>query len=187
MKIIETPRLVLRPWRLEDAPALYAYAKNPNVGPNAGWKPHESLEESEKIIRELFLPSVGEEYVWAIVPKDAGVPCGSFGLEEDGRRPGVPSCRSLGYVLGEEQWGKGYMTEAARAVLRFGFEEQGLGLITVNHFANNRRSRRVIEKCGFYYEGTLRQGARLYDGAVLDLCCYSMTAEEYRAQVATWQ
>ena len=79
------------------------------------------------------------------------------------------------------------MTEAARAVLRFGFEEQGLGLITVNHFANNRRSRRVIEKCGFYYEGTLRRGARLYDGAVLDLCCYSMTAEEYRAQAATWQ
>ena len=181
MKIIETPRLVLRPWRLEDAPALYAYAKNPNVGPNAGWKPHESLEESEKIIRELFLPSVGEEYVWAIVPKDAGVPCGSFGLEEDGRRPGVPSCRSLGYVLGEEQWGKGYMTEAARAVLRFGFEEQGLGLITVNHFANNRRSRRVIEKCGFSREGVMRGAESALDGTMRDLVLHSMTRAEWEA------
>ena len=47
MKPIETERLLLRPWRLEDAADMYAYAKNPNVGPNAGWKPHESVEERD--------------------------------------------------------------------------------------------------------------------------------------------
>ena len=71
MKALETERLRLNGWNLsdEDIDGLYAYAKNPNVGPNAGWKPHESREESGKIIEELFLP----HEVWAIREKDKGV------------------------------------------------------------------------------------------------------------------
>ena len=106
MKPIETERLLLRPWRLEDAADMYAYAKNPNVGPNAGWKPHESVEESKAIL-ESWIHSDEEEDIWAIVPKETGRACGSIGLHQDSRRPGVPNCRELGYVLGQEQWGKG--------------------------------------------------------------------------------
>ena len=84
----------------------------------------------------------------------------------------MPNCRELGYVLGQEQWGKGYMTEAAKAVLRYGFAELGLGLIAVRHHLHNQRSRRVIEKCGFHYEGTMRQYSRRYDGTLLDGCFY---------------
>ena len=180
MKALETERLILRPWRLEDAADMYAYAKNPNVGPNAGWKPHESVEESKAIL-ESWIHSDEEEDIWAIVPKEMGRACGSIGLHQDGRRPGVPNCRELGYVLGQEQWGKGYMTEAAKAVLRYGFQELGLGLISVRHSSYNQRSRRVIEKCGFHYEGTMRQYSRLYDGTILDGCFYSLTAQEFAA------
>ena len=63
MKPIETERLLLRPWRLEDAADMYAYAKNPNVGPNAGWKPHESVEESKAIL-ESWIHSDEEEDIW---------------------------------------------------------------------------------------------------------------------------
>lgn len=73
MKPIETERLLLRPWRLEDAADMYAYAKNPNVGPNAGWKPHESVEESKAIL-ESWMHSGEEEDIWAIVPKETAGP-----------------------------------------------------------------------------------------------------------------
>ena len=78
MKPIETERLLLRPWRREDVEDLYAYAKNPNVGPNAGWKPHESVEESKAIL-ESWIHS-DEEDIWAIVPKETGRACGSPSL-----------------------------------------------------------------------------------------------------------
>ena len=59
MKTIETERLLLTPWTTDEADVegLYAYAKNPNVGPNAGCGPHASLEESNEIIDTLFLPN----------------------------------------------------------------------------------------------------------------------------------
>ncbi len=181
MRTIETERLHLRPWRREDVEDLYAYAKNPNVGPNAGWKPHESLQESQDILQGWLNEDETKSCTWAIVPKETGHVSGSIALEEDGRRLHVPGCRSMGYVLAQEAWGKGYMTEAAQAVLSYGFQEMGLSLIAIDHYPHNQRSRRVIEKCGFHYEGLLRQGALLYDGTRQDLCCYSMTAEEFQS------
>ncbi len=179
MKTIETQRLLLRPWREEDLEDLYAYARDPQVGPSAGWKPHESREESRKILQGWIHAGEGGSLTWAIVPKETGRAAGSIALDLDGRRPDIPRCRELGYALGREQWGKGYMTEAAQAVLRHGFEELGLSFVTANHYPHNQRSRRVIEKCGFRREGVLRQAARIFDGTVLDLCCYSLTAQEF--------
>lgn len=179
MCIIESPRLLLRPWKMEDLEDFYHNSRQPELGYNAGWKPHETLEESREILKGWVQGVEGED-IWAIVLKETGRAVGSIGLHKDNRRQGVPNCRQLGYVLAKEQWGKGYMTEAAQAVLEFGFSQLHLALVSINHYAYNQRSRRVIEKCGFTYEGTLRQGAGLYDGRVEDLCCYSMTPEEYR-------
>lgn len=186
MKTIETERLLLRPWSMDDVEDFYAYAKNPEVGPCAGWKPHESQEESRGILQAWVNGVAGEENR-AIVRKETGRVIGSISLMEDGCRPRVPNCRELGYVLAREEWGKGYMTEAARAILRYGFEELGLALLTVSHFSWNQRSRRVIEKCGFHYDGTLRQGAVLPDGTVTDRCCYSLTAQEYESLKTAWK
>lgn len=183
--ILETKRLILRPWRLEDADALFAYSRDPSVGPNAGWKPHESVEES----RALLEAWVREEndLLWAITEKGNDFPIGSVGLHVDQRRPRVQNYRELGYVLSRESWGKGIMTEAARAVLAWGFEELGLALISCGHFTFNDRSRRVIEKCGFTYEGTLRMGYAIYDGTVVDEAVYSITAGEYRNLKEQWR
>lgn len=177
--ILETERLLLRPWTMEDLEDFNQYCQDAQVGPNAGWKPHESLEESRGIL-EGWMQGAEGEINWAIVPKETGRASGSISLMKDGHRPGVPKCLELGYAMSREEWGKGYMTEAAKAVIAYGFENLDLAMISIYHYAYNHRSRRVIEKCGFTYEGTLRQGAFLYDGRIEDLCCYSMTAAEYQ-------
>lgn len=176
MEQIETARLLLRPWRMEDAEEMYEYAKDPDVGPNAGWKPHESIQESREILA-AWLES--EEQIFAITLKETGKIIGSLGIERDGLRQGVPGVRSLGYVLGKAYWGHGYMTEATIAAITYAFESLKLELLSVTHYPFNERSKRVIKKCGFHYEGTLRRSTRLSDGRILDHCCYSMTREEY--------
>ena len=84
---IETDRLILESWRPKDAPALYAYAKNPNVGPHAGWKPHADVHESKRIIKTIFLA----KDTWKIIWKENGQVIGSIGLDEDRRRPTIAS------------------------------------------------------------------------------------------------
>lgn len=176
-KTIETERLLLTPWSLskEDIAGLYAYAKNPNVGPNAGWAPHKDEKESEEIIRDLFMPY----NVWAIRNKETGQIMGSIGLEPDRRREDVKSLE-MGYSLGEEFWGHGYMTEAAHGVMKYAFEELDIVIMAICTGPENKRSQRVIEKCGFKFEGVQRKGYHIYDGTDRDNLVYSILKEEFK-------
>lgn len=175
MKRIETQRLLLRPFCQGDLEAFYGYAKNPNVGIHAGWKPHESMEESQQILNGF----IEEKEVFALVYQETGQLIGSVGLHNDWLRQTIPGCKMLGYVLDEAFWGKGIMTEAVHAIITHAFEEEKLKFLSVHHFTQNMRSRRVIEKSGFRFEGTLRQTYFNFDGRVFDSCCYSMTRREY--------
>ena len=174
MDTLYTERLILRRFYLSDADDLYEYAKNPNVGPNAGWKPHRSKDESLSVING-FIKS-GE--VWAIVYKDNNKVIGSIGLHKDMKRDSKKA-RMIGFVLSEDYWGQGLTTEAAKYVIKYGFDVLNLDIISVYHYPHNKRSKRVIEKCGFKYEGILRHASVLYDGKILDDVCYSMTKDEY--------
>ena len=171
---LETDRLVLRMWSRKDAADLYEYAKNPNVGPNAGWKPHDSVAESRQIIKSVFW----ENMCWAVVDKQTGRIIGSIGLEKDKFRPDVKS-KELGYSLSEDCWGRGLMTEAAKRMVEYAFEELKLDVLMIRTGDANLRSQRVIEKCGFRYEGTLRRTYRIYDGTIREVRCYSILKEEY--------
>jgi len=177
MENIYTERLLLTPWRvcIEDAKGLYDYAKDPDVGPNAGWKPHESVEESLKIIEELFVP---EKNTWAIREKESNKIVGSISLLFDRRREDVNS-REMGYSLAKDCWGKGYMTEAARALMDYGFEKYNLVVMSICTSPTNKRSQRVIEKCGFKYEGLQRRGYHIYDGSDRDNLMFSILREEW--------
>ncbi|NLD19511.1 MAG: GNAT family N-acetyltransferase [Clostridiales bacterium] len=176
---LETERLILRMWSRKDAEALYNYAKNPNVGPHAGWKPHESVAESRLVIKTLFFPNM----VWAMVDKETGSIIGSIGLDLDSIRPDVAS-KELGYSLDESYWGRGLMTEAAKRLICYAFEELKLTVLMIRTSDSNRRSQRIIEKCGFFYEGTFRRAYKTYDGGVREMRCYSMLREEYERQLA---
>ena len=172
MRTLETKRLILRAWRLEDAEAMFSYARGEKVGPRAGWKPHENVAESESIIR-MFIE---EDETWALVLREEGRPIGSVGLHKT-REENV---RELGYVLSEKYWGRGIMPEAAEAVLRFAFEELGLSKVTVGHFPFNMQSKRVIEKLGFSYTGYFEKAFERLDGVKMDECRYEMTKEAFR-------
>lgn len=174
MKTLETERLVLRMYSLMDAEGLYEYAKNPNVGPHAGWAPHKDVAESEEIIRTLFMPNEA----WAIRRREDDRLIGTITLEPDKYRPEANS-RELGYSLAEDQWGKGIMTEAAERVLEFAFTEMGLSQVGICTSMANKRSQRVIEKCGFTYEGTVRRAYKIWNGEVRDSMVFSILKEEW--------
>ena len=147
--VLETERLLLRPWDETDAEECYRYAKDPRVGPIAGWPPHTSMEHSRQVIRDAL--RAPETY--AIVLKETGLPIGSIGLHRNDLAEGDDEME-LGYWIGVPHWGCGYASEAARALLRHAFEELKLARVWCGYYEGNARSRRVQEKLGFQYQWT---------------------------------
>lgn len=172
---LETRRLILRPIAESDLEDLYAFHRQPNVGPAAGWKPHENRQETLEILRTLF---IGQPGMFGIVWRENGQMIGEIGLTADPKRE-YPAAQMLGYAIREEFWGQGIVTEAARAVVAYGFRQLGLLLISAYCYPENHASRRILEKCGFHYEGTLALCEQRYDGVVLDNECYSIGAAEW--------
>lgn len=178
-KKIETKRLLLTEWEDTDecVKGLYDWASNPDVGPRAGWAPHASLEDSRKIINNIF----SESYVaFAIREKESGKIIGNISLDKDGVREGVKSME-LGYALSKDEWDKGYMTEAAMAVIDFAFTIYGLTILSIKTSEVNKRSQGVIENCGFKFEGVFRKSYHIYDGTDRDSRFYSLTREEWES------
>jgi putative acetyltransferase len=177
MVILETPRLMLRAFEPEDLDDFYEYARNPEVGPNAGWPPHESKDVTFVILNRFM----EKEEVWAIVHKETGKVIGSLGMHSDEKRRGV-NARMIGYVLSKDYWGQGLMTEAVKEALDYLFNDVRVDVVSIYHYPFNMRSKRVIEKCGFKFEGVLRRASQIYDGQVYDDYCYSILREEYIGQ-----
>lgn len=149
MKILETPRLLLRPWQEEDAEDMFEYARDPRVGPNAGWTPHKSLADTRMTIRGFQHDTHCDTR--AVVLKSEGRPIGSIGLHNRSPRKVRRSRqeREIGYVLNPAYWGHGYIPEAVNALLYHALLEQGVDVVWCGHYDFNENSRRVIEKCGF--------------------------------------
>lgn len=150
--MLETDRLILRKWNKDDADSLFEYAKDPEVGPVAGWPPHKSKEESLNVILNVLN---GEE-CYAICEKENGKAIGAVELMLKGHNSMMTKddeCE-LGFWLGKPFWGKGYVPEAARELIRHGFEELGMTAVWCRYFDGNQKSKRVQEKLGFTYHHT---------------------------------
>lgn len=147
--IMETERLILRPWEETDAEECYRYAKDDRVGPAAGWPPHKSVEDSRRVIRDIL--SAPKTY--AIVLKATGHAIGSIGLHRRDLAKGEDETE-LGYWIGVPYWGQGLVPEAAREMLRHAFEDLGLARVWCGYYDGNDRSKRVQEKLGFKYQWT---------------------------------
>lgn len=167
--IIETDRLTLRPTLMSDAEDVFEYASGENVGINAGWKSHETIEETREIIETVF----SEENVFAIVLNESGKVIGSIGLVADPKRA-YDRVQMIGYALGEVYWGRGYMSEAAKALVDYGFGALDLTMISAYCYPSNERSRSVLKKLGFEYEGRLSLCEESIRGEVLDNECYAL-------------
>ncbi len=150
---LETKRLRLRPFKAEDAAALYAIACDERVADPAGWMPHTSEAYSLQIIRDVL----SRPEVFAIELKADGRLAGCSGLTMPGDsfldiHEGEAE---IGYWTAPWAWGLGIATEAAECVVSYGFERLGLDTIWCAWFEGNTASARVQEKCGFSYQYTM--------------------------------
>jgi ribosomal-protein-alanine N-acetyltransferase len=174
--VIATERLVLRPFELGDAPAVQRLAGDPAVAATTANIPHPYPDGAAEafIQRTRADAERGLGYTFAVVGRDGGTLLACVGLRLD-----PPHRRAeLGYWVGRPYWGRGIATEAAAAVLRFGFREVGLNRIFATALVRNPASARVMQKVGMRLEGTLRQHV-VKDGVPEDLVLYGLTQGEY--------
>ena len=176
-KIIETERLLLRPFTVADAPAAYRnWCAEEAVTRFLTWPPH----ADEGVTRAVFADWEANYadpayYQWAIVLKSIGEPIGSISVVAQSEQV---NALSIGYCIGSRWWRRGLTTEAFRALIPFFFDEVGADRVEARHDPNNPNSGRVMRACGLTYEGTLRQAATNNQG-VVDLCIYSILRSEY--------
>ncbi|MGM9858115.1 MAG: GNAT family N-acetyltransferase [Bacilli bacterium] len=149
-KVIETQRLILRPFKEKDLDDFFEYASVDGVGEMAGWHHHESIDKTKEILNSF----IKEDKVFAIVYKENNKVIGSLGIEKYGMEDELTEFnnykgREIGYVLSKDYWGKGLMPEAVKAVINYLFNELDLDFLTCGYYNFNNQSKRVQEKCGF--------------------------------------
>lgn len=176
-KNIETERLVLRPFILEDAPFAYAnWESDPRVTEFLRWPTYHSPEDAEAMMAQWVAQYPDKSfYHWAIELKDIRQPIGCIGVVDmDERTDKV----HIGYCIGSRWWNRGCTSEAFAAIIPFLFREVRVGRIESQHDPDNLGSGRVMQKCGLQYEGTLRK-ADWSNRGIVDACMYSLLASDF--------
>ena len=164
-----TERLILRPLRISDAPSIKDLAGNLNVSKTTRSIPHpyeDGMAESW-IKSTQAMADTGESLTFAIQLKSDNVLIGSIGLVDISASEAV-----LGFWIGENYWGLGYCTEAAKTVLAFAFNSLGFQKITAEHLTYNIASGEVMKKAGMSHVGTVRKECRV--GEVGDIEMYEL-------------
>jgi ribosomal-protein-alanine N-acetyltransferase len=148
--VIETERLILRPFNQSDLHDFNEYASVPGVGEMAGWKHHKNIQESAEILDRF----INEDKTFAICLKENGKVIGSLGIEKYGLEEKLTEFdgyrgREIGFVLSKDYWGRGLMPEAVRAVMDYLFEALDFDFLLCGYYNFNTQSKKVQEKCGF--------------------------------------
>ena len=149
--VMQTERILLRPWLESDVESLFKYASDPDVGPRAGWSPHKSVEESLEIIRTIF----NNDTNWAIVWKETGEAIGAIGYMATGNisLPARKNEPLVGYWVARPYWNRGICTEALQLVIAHIRKTTDIRSLISGHFVDNPASGRVMMKCGFVPTG----------------------------------
>ncbi len=176
--ILRTARLVLRPFTLADAPDVQRLAGAPEVAATTAAIPHPYEDGmAEKWISSHPAGLEGEtNVVYAMTDEQTGALMGAIGLHVDMEH----NRAELGYWLGHPYWRNGYTTEAAKAMLRYAFEELKLRRVLARHFGMNPASGRVMQKIGMTREGVMRQHF-VKRGVPVDVVFYAILADEWHA------
>ncbi len=172
--VLTTQRLVLRPFRLEDAQDMFTnWASNPEVTKYLTWPTHTSIDVSRYVLND-WLPHYTEPdyYHWCITLDGHAI--GSIAVVDHDDRVGKAH---IGYCIGQHWWHQGIMPEALQAVMKHLFDEVGYQRLDSCHDPRNPNSGAVMRKCGMKYEGTLRQSDWNNQG-VCDACWYALLKDE---------
>ena len=172
-KVIETERLILRPFTMADAEPMFRnWASDDAVTKHLTWPTHESVEITNMVLSD-WTSHYGEPdfYNWAIVLKENGPePIGNISVVGiDKKVDGA----TMGYCMSRAHWRKGIMAEALTALIAFLFDEVGFNRIEADHDIENPASGRVMQKAGMTFEGTSRQGGHNNRG-IIDLCHWAI-------------
>ena len=176
-KRLETERLILRQFKIEDYVEMYNnWACEDVVTKFLTWQTHTNQDVTKSVLAD-WIPKYENKdfYNWAIELKEENRLIGNIS---------VVSLREetlsaiLGYCMGSKWWGKEIMPEAGKAVLKYLFEEVGFNRIAANHDKNNPNSGRVMQKIGMTYEGTLRSAGFCNQG-IIDDVRYSILKSEW--------
>lgn len=175
---IETERLILRPFNLDDAPEVQRQAGNRAVADttlNIPYPYEEGMAEAWiGTHKERF--EDGKGVIFAVTLKDSGILVGSIGITNKEHDRG-----EMGYWIGQPYWNKGYATEAAQAIITYGFEEFSLNKISATHLLRNPASGRVMEKAGMGYEGCSPQHVKKW-GKYEDMVFYGFLGDDFRKE-----
>lgn len=171
-KRMETERLVLRPFTIEDAPKMYEnWASDPEVTKFLKWPVHSSVEVTRELLTEwVSAYERKEKYEWCLELKESGEPIGSMGAFSINEK--VKSIE-VGYCIGRSYWHKGMTSEALQAVSAYLLGEVGFQRLEACHDPRNPHSGDVMKKCGFRYEGTRIQ-ADWNNSGICDICLYGL-------------
>ena len=180
-KIIETERLILRPFKISDAQAMfYNWANDDEVTEYMTWPTHTDVSVTQLIVDTWANHSNEENYYqWAVVLKENGdEPIGGMSVVEYND---LLENVEIGYCIGKKWWGKGIVTEAFTALIKFFFEEVGAEKVCARHDVDNPASGKVMQKCGLKFEGVIRREL-FVKGKPRNLAHYSILKEEYFAE-----
>ena len=176
---IRTKRLVLRRFTVADAQNMFDnWASDSRVTRFLTWLPHESAEATAQLLALWCKEYENENYYNWVITMD-GTPIGNISVVQLSERS---KRAELGYSLGHAHWGRGIMTEAAKAVIAFLFTEVGINRVGISHAVENPASGRVAQKCGLSFEGTKRAYFKAASGEYLDISDYGITRSEWEAQ-----
>lgn len=179
---IATPRLLLRPLQEDDAERIWPYVSDPGTSRYMSWNPHESLEVTKAFIADVRRrASEGSTQAWIVTESETATVVGLVSLIAILRshRALTYNKAELAYWIGGPFRGRGYATEATRAVVAHAFEDLSLNKITVAHAAQNDASRKLIERLGFRRVGVEYQHFAK-DGEWLDHVTYELLASDWR-------
>ena len=174
---LQTERLTLRPFRTDDAAAMFKnWTNDDEVSKFLRWPTHESIEISEAVARDWESHNSDSDfYQWAICLQ-GNEPIGSIGVVEQNERTKM---LHIGYCIGRKWWRQGITSESLAAVIRYLFTTTDVNRIESLHDPLNPNSGKVMLKCGMKYEGTMRQ-ADFSNQGICDAAMYSILREEYQ-------
>jgi ribosomal-protein-alanine N-acetyltransferase len=152
-KQIETERLILRKPKPEDAVAAFeGWAQDTEVTEYLTWQPHQHVEQTSEFIRRCIVDwDKGWRFPYIITIKAGGQVAGMIDPRVEGHKLGI------GYALARPYWGKGYMTEATRAIIDWALRQKEIYRVYATTDVENIGSQRVLEKAGMTCEGLLRR------------------------------
>ncbi len=173
-RVLNTKRLVLRPFKLEDADDMFKnYTSHEKVTKFLTWNAHKTIDDTKKYLQEMVLPKYENlsTYRWAIVLKSTNEVIGCIDVCDINEK----NFRAeLGWCLGDDFWGRGIMPEAAREVIKYLFSV-GFKRIQAQHKHENTKSGRVMQKVGMKFEGVLRKYHLDNTSNLVDTDLYAIT------------